>query len=60
MGPPRQPRRRLTRDKCVWRRGRVGQFADRPRAQLITHHLPEDSVTPCCIWFITEMLSAPM
>ena len=34
-GPPRPPRRRLPRDKCRWRRGRVGQTGDRPREQVL-------------------------
>jgi hypothetical protein len=31
-GPPRPPRRRLPRDKCLWRRGRVGLPGDRARS----------------------------
>jgi hypothetical protein len=30
-GPPRPPRRRQSRDKCCWRRGRVGLSGDRTR-----------------------------
>ena len=31
-GPPRPPRRRLSRHKSLWSRGRVGLFADSPRS----------------------------
>jgi hypothetical protein len=39
-GPPRPPRRRLTRDTCSWRRGRVGLSADRTR-----HRRSDSSLT---------------
>jgi hypothetical protein len=31
VGAPRPPRRRLSRDECLWRRGRVGETGDRTR-----------------------------
>ena len=34
-GPPRPRRRRLSRDRCFWRRGRVGLSADRTRPEVM-------------------------
>ena len=45
-GPPRSPRRRHTRDKCSWRRGRVGLFADRTRFRRLTFRAYASLVAP--------------
>ena len=39
VGPPRPPRRRHSRCKCVWRRGRMGQPGDRTRERIACRRL---------------------
>jgi len=47
-GPPRQRRRRHSRDRCFWRRARVGLPGDRTRDRVNSSELRTTSQSPIC------------